>query len=151
MFFDTVVISSVILTVKVRGIHIKNKSRWEMAAGYKTRTVTSTYDRMSDICVRASGVKNMTGFHVQGSPLSLQYEGMWYLAGLGSVVPDTQSVATFTPLWGVSNWLANTMHEIDSKCTFEMRAKNKTVTCKQLSLDGHLHSKYLQSMNGYGT
>ena len=123
--------------------------KWRLVT--KRGKLLSKCDSMSDICVRATGVKNVTGFHVQGSPLSLQYEGMWYLAGLGSVVPDVHNVATFTPLWGVSNWLANTMHEIDSKCTFEMKAKNKTVTCKQLSLDGHLHSKYLQSMNEYGT
>ena len=88
----------------------------------------------SDICLKIKGtVKDV---NMYGSPLSLRYQGIWYVAGIGTGTNMTVNERSFTPLWGVANWIANAMHEIDTKCNFQATNGDTRTLCENLKIPG---------------
>ena len=112
----------------------KNDSKkWRLLA--KRGKIMKTCDNNGDICLRSTSNGDMTNF--QGSPLSLRYQGMWYLAGLGVSTNLTNSkVLKFTPLWTVNSWIATTIHEIDTKCTLSSTQEGTKSLCSDLNIEG---------------
>ncbi|XP_060568140.1 insulin-like growth factor-binding protein complex acid labile subunit [Ruditapes philippinarum] len=127
------VIPEAIFTVR----RYTNETRkWKLLA--KRGKIAKKCDNNGSICVR---VKTPEQLNMQGSPLSLRYQGIWYLAGLGITVNSTELKSSkFTPLWTVNEWLAATIYEIDKKCRFLTTDKKTNVLCENLSLNGVLKS-----------
>ena len=88
----------------------------------------------TDICFKIKGNANDVNFY--GSPLSLRYQGLWYVAGIGTGTNRTAKERSFTPLWGVADWVANAMHEIDSKCNFQSTNGDTRTLCENLKISG---------------
>ncbi|KAL4224692.1 hypothetical protein ACF0H5_015387 [Mactra antiquata] len=116
----------------------KTSQKWRLLA--KRGKIQSKCDNNGDICLR---MKPSGDLNLQGSPLSLRYQGFWYLAGLGVTPNATEAqYQRFTPLWTVKQWIATTIHEIDSKCKFHSKKrKSLSVLCENLQLQGVLDSK----------
>ena len=91
-------------------------------------------DGNNDICLRFKGDAKHMNFY--GSPLSMRYQGVWYVAGIGTGTNMTATERTFTPLWEVSSWIANAMHEIDTKCNFQSTNGDTRTLCENLQIPG---------------
>lgn len=111
--------------------------KWRLLA--KRGKILQKCDNNGDICVKTSSNGEVMNF--QGSPLSLRYHGVWYLAGLGATSNMTESkTIRFTPLWTVNSWISTTIHEIDSKCRFTASQKETDVVCEGLKIEGLVKS-----------
>ncbi|XP_052802182.1 insulin-like growth factor-binding protein complex acid labile subunit isoform X1 [Mya arenaria] len=121
----------------------KNETgKWRLQA--KRGILLPKCKKISSICVRS--YRTDSGEHTYGSPLSLRYQGVWYSAGLGM---DNElakrSEINFTPLWTVTDWMGSTIHEIDSKCKFQLKKNTPPLAlCENLEFRGHLESDYGQ-------
>lgn len=106
--------------------------KWRLLA--KRGKIVQKCDNNGDICLN---IKTPVPLNLQGSPLSIRYQGIWYLAGLGSTVNSTEAKhPRFTPLWTVKEWIATTIHEIDTKCHFHANEGKTNVLCENLQLNG---------------
>lgn len=111
----------------------------------KRGKIISKCENNGDICLRASSNGDNTNF--EGSPLSLRYQGVWYLAGLGISANVTKSnIVRFTPLWTVNSWIATTIHEIDSKCQFQTSKLGTNALCERLNIKGLVDSNSVISV-----
>lgn len=88
----------------------------------------------NDICLKFRGDAKNLDFY--GSPLSMRYQGIWYVAGIGVGTEMKESKKSFTPLWGVADWIANAMHQIDTKCTFQSTNGDTRALCENLEIPG---------------
>lgn len=117
--------------------------RWRLLA--KRGKIAKKCKHNGDICVKTSS--NGKTLNFQGSPLSLRYQGVWYLAGLGVTDNMTHSkIVRFTPLWTVNNWIATTIHEIENKCQFESSKKRLHAKCEGLQIEGVVQSDQVESV-----
>ncbi|KAH3752623.1 hypothetical protein DPMN_187244 [Dreissena polymorpha] len=137
------VLSTAVFTTR---LYQNETQKWRLSA--KRGKLLRRCDHSSDICVRFRFPNGSENTNIQGSPLSLNYQGVWYLAGLGDSRNTTQNaIQTFTPLWSVSNWIANTIYEVDTKCKLHKR-KNQPMSgqCEELALQGTLYSDRILSV-----
>ena len=88
----------------------------------------------NDVCLKFKGTSNDLNFY--GSSLSMRYQGIWYVAGLGVGTNMAEGQKAFTPLWGAAGWIANAMHEIDTKCTFQATNGKSRALCENLKIPG---------------
>lgn len=116
-------------------LYHKESQQWRLSV--KTGEILLKCGGNGDICVKPKHTLQNGSQH--GSPLSMRYQGVWYLAGLGSMVNDYDTkYQKFTPLWAVKDWIASVIHEIDNKCTFQTKKGNPLVLCEGLRLKGVL-------------
>ena len=86
------------------------------------------------ICLKFKGTTKNLNYY--GSPLSMRYQGIWYVAGLGVGTNISETGREFTPLWNAAGWIANAMHEIDTKCTFQSTNGDSRALCENLKIPG---------------
>lgn len=116
--------------------YINETRKWRLLA--RRGKIEKKCDNNGDICLR---IKTPEDLNMQGSPLSIRYQGIWYLAGLGMTANSTEvKFPRFTPLWTVNDWIATTIHEVDNKCQFVTRDKKTNVLCENLNLKGVVES-----------
>jgi hypothetical protein len=111
--------------------------KWNLLA--KRGKLVQKCDNNGDICLK---IRSSDHLNLHGSPLSIRYQGIWYLAGLGTTVNSTESrFVRFTPLWSVTDWIASTIHEIDTKCQFQTKKGKASVLCEDLKLKGLVNTE----------
>ncbi|XP_045174915.2 insulin-like growth factor-binding protein complex acid labile subunit [Mercenaria mercenaria] len=112
--------------------YVNETRKWRLLA--KRGKMVKKCDNNGDICLN---IKSSSDLNLQGSPLSIRYQGVWYLAGLGTTANSTEvKFPRFTPLWTVKEWIATTIHEVDTKCRFHTKHKKTNVLCENLNLKG---------------
>lgn len=116
--------------------------KWRLLA--KRGKILKKCDNNGDICLN---IKSSNHLNLQGSPLSIRYQGVWYLAGLGTTVNSTEAkYPKFTPLWTVKEWIATTIHEVDTKCRFHTKKGKTNVLCENLDLKGLVQTDQILSV-----
>ncbi|KAL3841554.1 hypothetical protein ACJMK2_019678 [Sinanodonta woodiana] len=86
------------------------------------------------ICLKMRG-RNTT-LPIEGVPLSLRYQGIWYFAGLGHSMMKDTGYGAFTPLWNLANWINSVIQEIDTKCEFKNEKGESSKLCKAFNIPG---------------
>lgn len=123
-------------------VYINETRKWRLLA--KRGKILKKCGNNGDICLN---MKSSNPLNLQGSPLSIRYQGVWYLAGLGATVNSTEAEnPRFTPLWTVKEWIATTIHEIDTKCRFHTKKDQTNVLCENLNLKGVVESDHILSV-----